>query len=1089
MVFHFVTCFLVTLVFAYIYRLKGREYFLWWTWGWTFETARSLAEMVHESTPALPFWSAVSFPLASTSLVLSSLLFLLGIGQLCGASIRWRPLGAAVASTVIWSVVAPALSLHWAWAAAPGYLLSGGLLAFIGSCLLSGASSRPVFGGRVLGVLFLIWGFHVALYPLARHFLNVGPYGEHLWPVRFAISTMIAMCVATFMIVYVIEEGSVALREAEERFRRVFIEASECIVMADPATGEIVNANRRALDLSGYSFEELREQPLSSVLIDPVTDPGGAPTGRWIPGGNYPKSAVLDMRLRHRDGRLIPVSITRTLIEVEDGAGMVLIHLRDETESQRSRIDLQIQFDRLRGLHQISMALSKALDENRIHQIVFDQVRQVLPLDVFAIDLYRAEENDLRTVYRAERVGREFRQTPGNPRRTPSRTLFETVIRDRQPVLENLGLSQDTDSSTPSPDVTPSSTRPGSRMFVPMIASDEVLGVLSIQSNSPSSYDSSMLDLFQNLGHLAATALGNSSMFFREHEHSERMRFLKDLGVAISSTFELAPRMETAQNLIAEFLHADLAVIYLYDAERETLAMPVSHRRGGPPVSKPDRKSRSEDAPEIARSCFATGQPLLENNAEGLANRNHPTVNGRLTQSCAAVPITQRGRPIGVLRVDDCRTSERFERTDLDFLLLVSKQLATAVENARVFEELKRAKEHFHSLVELAPTPVGVIRENRIEYANPALKTLLGLGVRAASPCLLAQLVDPGDLESIEAGMEQAGREKSPARCEVSLIRPDGSQRHCEAVLSSLPGADTPRILALFNDRSESYPMPGRPKTETGINAVETLLTGIAGDFSALFSGILGQTAFLKIQLPPGERITQSIDAIEETALRASEYVKQVLTLRENRPADLREGDLSLLMKSLLHEYAEIRGSRFAFSLETAKDLRSVRLPQSLFHLAFTGLLNALVEVFPTGSSLRILLRNRNWSSELGKQIPELSRGTYVEVRIIPQEGEVSARDLARIVRPLDKAGSSGALFGLPLSTGLFGLMGAALALAKGPDGRAAVALLIPAVVEADSLGGKIPTEGITPLPLEPPTPTEYDSRGEVATLREGDPG
>ena len=61
------------------------------------------------------------------------------------------------------------------------------------------------------------------------------------------------------------------------------------------------------------------------------------------------------------------------------------------------------------------------------------------------------------------------------------------------------------------------------------------------------------------------------------------------------------------------------------------------------------------------------------------------------------------------------------------FLVGLSQQAAIAIENARLFQESKRAREYFASLVETSPVAVVMMdREQIVSGWNPAATRLFG---------------------------------------------------------------------------------------------------------------------------------------------------------------------------------------------------------------------------------------------------------------------------------------------------------------------------------------------------------------------------
>ena len=57
------------------------------------------------------------------------------------------------------------------------------------------------------------------------------------------------------------------LHESEEKFRKLFEEHSAVMLVIDPDTGNIVDANRAAADFYGWSIEELRKMNIQQINL------------------------------------------------------------------------------------------------------------------------------------------------------------------------------------------------------------------------------------------------------------------------------------------------------------------------------------------------------------------------------------------------------------------------------------------------------------------------------------------------------------------------------------------------------------------------------------------------------------------------------------------------------------------------------------------------------------------------------------------------------------------------------------------------------------------------------------------------------
>ncbi len=74
-----------------------------------------------------------------------------------------------------------------------------------------------------------------------------------------------------------------ALRQNEEKYRRLFELESDALFLIDNESGRILDANNAASKMYGYSREELLHLHNTDLSAEPEST-------RHLPGGNYGKS-------------------------------------------------------------------------------------------------------------------------------------------------------------------------------------------------------------------------------------------------------------------------------------------------------------------------------------------------------------------------------------------------------------------------------------------------------------------------------------------------------------------------------------------------------------------------------------------------------------------------------------------------------------------------------------------------------------------------------------------------------------------------------------------------------------------------------
>jgi PAS domain S-box-containing protein len=139
------------------------------------------------------------------------------------------------------------------------------------------------------------------------------------------------------------------LRRNELRYRTLFEQASDAI-MLENELDEIIDANRRAADLLGYTRAELLALHVADLQAPEVRGQAGRVVADELARHNGQPFESIVLR---RDGSRVPVEITQTRLTGLD-AGLVLTIVRDISERQRAEQALRDSEQRYRALVETS---------------------------------------------------------------------------------------------------------------------------------------------------------------------------------------------------------------------------------------------------------------------------------------------------------------------------------------------------------------------------------------------------------------------------------------------------------------------------------------------------------------------------------------------------------------------------------------------------------------------------------------------------------------------------------------------------------------------------------------------------------------
>jgi len=149
-----------------------------------------------------------------------------------------------------------------------------------------------------------------------------------------------------------------ALQESEENFRQLAANASEGIIISQPA-GPMLYANPRAAALSGYHLDQLLSLPLLRLVPDKADSAGLARAVDEVVHGR--PSSPVEVTLARRDGMPVQLEVT-TALTTWQGRPAVMHIIRDITERKQTEQALRQERDRAQSYLDVAGGIIVALD-------------------------------------------------------------------------------------------------------------------------------------------------------------------------------------------------------------------------------------------------------------------------------------------------------------------------------------------------------------------------------------------------------------------------------------------------------------------------------------------------------------------------------------------------------------------------------------------------------------------------------------------------------------------------------------------------------------------------------------------------------
>jgi len=235
------------------------------------------------------------------------------------------------------------------------------------------------------------------------------------------------------------------------------------------------------------------------------------------------------------------------------------------------RLERRVQ--ELDSLQAVGRALSASLDTETVLQAIYEQVARLMPAQNFYVALYDPETDEVSfplVIENGERVRWRSRRA-GNG-------LTEYVLRTRAPLL----IPRDVEATVKGLGLDHIGRPAACWLGVPMLAGDESLGVIALQSyTTPEAYDASHREILTTIAAQAAMALQNARMYGRTDETLARR--VQELNSILRTTREGMLLLDQEQRVVAaNRALADLLGISLSELMEQHLTVPRPD--GGPPL-------------------------------------------------------------------------------------------------------------------------------------------------------------------------------------------------------------------------------------------------------------------------------------------------------------------------------------------------------------------------------------------------------------------------------------------------------------------------------------------------------------------------
>jgi sigma-B regulation protein RsbU (phosphoserine phosphatase) len=349
--------------------------------------------------------------------------------------------------------------------------------------------------------------------------------------------------------------------------------------------------------------------------------------------------------------------------------------------SRKSAVRFRERSELLDFLLEVSAATSETLDLDRLLANVAEIIGRVLRYDLFAILLYSERR---RSLYIRHAVGHR-EELISKLSIALGEGLTGAAAARREPVL--VGDVRNDPRYLNAVDAV------RTELAVPMIARKRLVGVIDLEStrlNAYSEYDRALLRL---IAARVAVAIDNARLYLRVERNNRTLKMLANVSREFSSILDLNDLLSKIASTVRELINYDAFSILLTDHDAKALRHLFSIRY--------DQRVNTDNVPlgkGITGAAASSRQPVR---VHDVAKDPRYIASHSDIRSEVAVPLLLQDRVVGVMDLESDRVGY-FTDEHVRTLALLAPQVASSVENARLYQELATRERRMEEDLEAA---------------------------------------------------------------------------------------------------------------------------------------------------------------------------------------------------------------------------------------------------------------------------------------------------------------------------------------------------------------------------------------------------
>ena len=454
--------------------------------------------------------------------------------------------------------------------------------------------------------------------------------------------------------------------------RVCFEEGLEAHFLFDIATRSVVDANKRAQELSGYSREELLDLRLDDLHPRSAREKAVEHFEKTKQHGSH---AYDDLPLEAKDQERIPVEVKAALLGY-GGGRIVQAIFRDVRKERELQQEVLFQNLKLTTLQSVSSAISSSLD---LTEILSDSLAAVMEASgglYGEMLLWLADSDAFRIICsQGEAAAPSETKLPA-----ASCPMAAQALKGRPVLLDSL------DGDPRLAQLLSHCKEVGAVAAIPLRSKSRVLGVMHLVVSTRQLFPTFDFDFFGSIGNQIGMAAEHALLFQRSAAQTKQITALNNIARIISSSLQIEEVFDSFAAEMRKLISFDRLSVAILDESGSYLRIFASG-------SRVDSGWGMESIIPVVGTgpgwVVLNEQPFIhEDTRERQQFIEDEIFYEDGIRSYIILPLESRRKLVGTFGLGS-RQRGAYSKRDLPLLNQLSKQISVAIENVKLYQQTK----------------------------------------------------------------------------------------------------------------------------------------------------------------------------------------------------------------------------------------------------------------------------------------------------------------------------------------------------------------------------------------------------------------